>query len=182
LINSAGFLSIFSVLTLSFCIQTNRNRQLLPIVFRFGVIESPDAKPGETVQVKVECNAALQNADLFCFTAIDPHGAELYTWSWPVVQPEEEAKDLLSELKTTELAISVMETDPAVTASVAKLTIEFNKTDGTLLSVKNSNGDVSFTGGPVIAGVESKIIETRWEKDTEGNFIFEIITEGYPKK
>lgn len=148
----------------------------------FGVIESPDAKPGETVQVKVECNAALQNADLFCFTAIDPHGAELYTWSWPVVHPEEKAKGLLNELKTNESEISVQETDQAVVTSAGELTIEFNKTDGTLLSVKNSNGDVSFSGGPLVVGAETKIKETKWEQDTNGNFIFEILTEGYPRK
>ena len=145
-------------------------------------VKSPDAKPGETVQVEVDYDNALQNADLFRFTAIDPHGAELYTWSWPLVQPEEKAKELLAETNATGSDISIQETDQAVTASVADLEIEFSKTDGTLLSVKNSKGNVSFTGGPVVAGAESKIKATKWEKDNNGNFIFEIETEGYPRK
>ncbi len=147
-----------------------------------GAVKSPNARPGETVQVEIDYNNAFQNADLFRFTATDPHGAELYTWSWPLIQPKEKAKELLSELNSGNSEISIQETAQAVTASAADLKIEFNKTNGTLLSVKNSKGNVSFTGGPVVAGAKSKIKETKWEKDKDGNFIFEILTEGYPRK
>lgn len=147
-----------------------------------GAIAGPDAKPGETVQVQVDCRNALENADLFRITAIDPHGAELYTWSWPLIQPEEKATELLAEFNYEDSEVSIQETEKAVKASVAGLEVEFSKADGTLLAVKNSKGNVSFAGGPVVTGVESKIKETQWEKDTSGNFIFEITTEGYPRK
>ncbi|WP_297095522.1 glycoside hydrolase family 2 TIM barrel-domain containing protein [uncultured Draconibacterium sp.] len=147
-----------------------------------GTVESPDAKPGETAQVEIELNNALENADLFRFTAIGPHGEELYTWSWPVIQPKDKAKELLAELNTGDSDISIQETEEAVTASVADVAIEFSKADGTLLSVKNAKGNVSFTGGPVATGVEHEVTGTEWKKNEDGSFQFEITTKTYPRK
>ena len=147
-----------------------------------GTIKSPDAKPGETAQVEIDLNSSLQQADLFIFTAIDPHGAKLYTWSWPVIQPKDKAKELLAELNTGSSAISIQETEKAVTASVADVAIEFSKADGTLLSVKNGKGNVSFTGGPVAAGVKHEVTGTEWKMNDDGNFQFEITTKTYPRK
>lgn len=147
-----------------------------------GKVDGPDAAPGETMGVKINCQSALQDADLFLFTAVDPHGKELYTWSWPVLQPDEKAKELLSQLNVGSTEISVQETDSAVVASNSGLQIEFSKKNGTLLSVKNSQGNVSFTGGPVAAGVKDHVTGTKWGKDADGNFWFEISTDNYPRE
>jgi len=147
-----------------------------------GKTESPDVAPGETAGVKINCSDALQNGDLFEFTATDYKGMELYTWIWPVLQPEEKAAELVQKLKSGNADISVNEKADAVTASVPELEITFSKKDGTLLSVKNSKGNVSLTGGPVPAGVKSEVTGTKWEKDENGNFTFEITTSNYPQK
>ncbi|WP_319480938.1 glycoside hydrolase family 2 TIM barrel-domain containing protein [uncultured Draconibacterium sp.] len=147
-----------------------------------GTVKSPDAKPGEKARVEIDLNNVLQSADLFRFTAIDPHGKELYTWSWPVIQPKDKAKEMLAEFNTGSSEISIQETEEAVTASVADVVIEFSKTDGTLLSVKNSKGNVSFTGGPVAAGVEYEVTGTEWKMNENGSFQFEITTKTYPRK
>ena len=147
-----------------------------------GQVDSPDAEPGETVGVKVNCGNALQTADVFEFTATDYNGNELYTWSWPVIQPEEKAAGLVQKLESDNAEIAVTETSNAVLASVSGLEISFSKKDGTLLSVKNSKGNVSLTGGPLPAGVESEITGTQWEKDGSGNFTFEIKRKNYPRE
>lgn len=147
-----------------------------------GILESPSVKPGETGMVEIDCWDALQTADIFQFTAIDYHGRELYTWSWPVLQTWEIAAEIAAKVTSAELEIDIQENTKAVTASVNGLEISFSKGDGTLVSVKNRKGYVSFYGGPVPTGVESKITGTRWEKDAEGNFILEISTENYPSK
>jgi len=146
-----------------------------------GTFPAPAAKPGETVQVETNCSEALQTADIFRFKAIDQNGYELYTWSWPVIQPDEKAVEFqLSDSKISE--IEVVESGNSVSVSIAGIEIVFSKEKGTLLSVKNSKGNVSFTGGPVPAGVESEVTGTRWEKDAEGNFVFEINYSKYPEK
>ncbi|WMI66770.1 glycoside hydrolase family 2 TIM barrel-domain containing protein [Aestuariibaculum sp. YM273] len=147
-----------------------------------GNATSPDAKPGETAQITIDHNNALQNADLFRFTAVDPHGRVLYTWSWPVIQPKDKAKELLQKLNGERNQIVINETETSVVASVSKLKIEFSKTNGELLSIENEKGNVSFTGGPSIAGVKSEILGTNWKTDKEGNFSFEINSKGYPRK
>ena len=147
-----------------------------------GKIKSPDAAPGETAGVKIDCSDAIQDADLFQFTAVDQKGKELCTWSWPVLQPDEKAAELLQKLNAGSAEIVVDETESAVIASVHELEITFSKGNGTLLSIKNSKGNVSFTGGPVPAGVRSKVTGTKWEKDGKGNFRFEISTDNYPQK
>ncbi|HCE58388.1 MAG TPA: beta-galactosidase [Prolixibacteraceae bacterium] len=147
-----------------------------------GTLQSPAAKPGETVQVEINCNEALQTADIFRFKATDHHGKELYTWSWPVIQPEEIAAELVKIAGEENSEIAVSETGNSVSASVAGIEISFTKENGTLLSVKNRKGNVSFTSGPVSAGGGSAVTGTKWEKDAEGNFVFEIKYSNYPEK
>lgn len=148
-----------------------------------GTCASPDALPGETALVKVDAGKALQEADLFLFTAIDHQGQELYTWSWPVLQTWEKAAEIVGQIATgAPQEISVQEDERSVTARVAGMEIIFAKADGKLLSVKNRKGPLSFNGGPVPAGVASEVTGTRWKKDAEGNFTFEIHTKTYPEK
>ncbi len=223
------------------------------IITGSGRFRGPDAEPGETSVVQIDSDKgsgvqigagessggriklgeALAGADLFRFTATGPHGNELFTWSWPVVQPWDKAEEILKafggevgeadeavhpggreemttpkeveittgnpddisrrgtnyiSLETGEVisreagVISVRETGDAITAAVAGVEITFAKADGTLLSVKNRKGVVSLTGGPKPVGVPSKITGTKWEKNAEGNFTFEITTDHYPAR
>ena len=147
-----------------------------------GTFPGPDAQPGETSMVQIDLGESLQLADILLFSVTDPHGNELYTWSWPVKQTWEKADELSELLKSPENEITVQENVSAVTAAVNGLEMSFSKTDGKLVSVNNRKGEVSISGGPAPAGVESKITGTQWEKDTEGNFVFEISTDNYPEK
>ncbi len=147
-----------------------------------GELTSPDAKPGETVEVHVDCTKQLQEADLFRFTAVDPHGNELYTWSWVLVQPEEKAKELLAMEEAVEGDLRVVEGEGNVTVSVNGVQVTFNTGDGKLMEVKNVSGPISFTGGPVVTGAESQVVGTRWEINQAGEFELEVSTKGYPRK
>ncbi len=147
-----------------------------------GVIQSPEAMPGENAMIPIDCSNALQTADVFHFTALDPNGYELYSWSWPVLQPEEIAAEFLKESQTANPEVLILEKSDAVVASASGIEISFSKKDGKLLSVKNRKGNISFTGGPAPVGIEAKVTGTSWEKDSEGNFVFEITSEGYPEK
>jgi hypothetical protein len=151
-------------------------------IMESGIIPGPEAQPGETVAITADFGEALKKADIFVLTATDHRGDEINTWSWPIIQPWEKASRILEMLNKNENEISVNETSTAVNASVNGLEISLSKSDGTILSIKNNAGNISFTGGPVPAGVKSEVTETSWEKDNEGNFIFEISTSNYPEK
>ncbi len=144
-------------------------------------VVSPDTEPGEMSAVKIDCGEALQKADLFLFTATDPNGNELYTWSWPVVQPNEKAAELVKLLSPNESEIQFSESGDLVTAAANGVSVSFNKEDGTIQNVKNNNGAVSFTGGfPV--GAKTEILETKWVLNSVGNFEFNISNNGYPSE
>ncbi len=150
-------------------------------VIQSGKVTGPNANPGETAQIQIDYGNAFQNADLFRFTAIDPNGKNLYTWSWPLIQPKDKAGEILTQLSSDNSDITIKESDKSVIAFVNNLSIEFSKEDGTLLSVKNSKGDISFIGGPMPTGVERKITATKWERLKDGTFQFIITNDGYPR-
>ncbi|HKJ78832.1 MAG TPA: glycoside hydrolase family 2 TIM barrel-domain containing protein, partial [Prolixibacteraceae bacterium] len=152
------------------------------VVTGSGIVPSPDAEAGETAGVKIDCSDALQNADIFQFKAIDHQGHELYTWSWPVIQPQEKAAELIANLPENNDEINVNENGNSVIAAANGIEISFNKENGMLTSVKNNRGEISFNGGPVPSGSESEITGTSWNKDDDGNFVFEISAKNYPEK
>lgn len=147
-----------------------------------GKIESPDVAPGETAGVNIDCSSSLQNADLFTFTAIDHEGKELYTWSWPVVQPEAKAAELVELLSSKEKDIQTNESEDLVTVSANGVEVSFNKENGTIQDVKNQKGAISFSGGPIPVGIDSKVEETNWGINAEGNFEFKISNSAYPRE
>ncbi len=151
------------------------------IVTGSGILASPEAKPGETAMINIVLNDALQNADLLRFKAIDQNGYELYTWSWPVIQPKEKAKELFSN-SLNESEIEIIEAEDLVIVTVGDLKISFNKADGTIQNIENKKGRISFSGGPIPVGVITEVDETKWGKDKNGDFNFEILYLGYPKK
>lgn len=142
----------------------------------------PNILPGEKRAVNLSVGNFLEKADIFLFTATDHHGKELFTWSWPVVQPDEKAVQLLASLYDEDSEISVKETPEAVTAISDHIEVSFSKADGTLLSVKNKNGNISLSGGPVPVGIDSKVTDTRWKKLSDGSFIFKIHNDPFPRK
>ncbi|MDF1572146.1 MAG: glycoside hydrolase family 2 TIM barrel-domain containing protein [Bacteroidales bacterium] len=152
-----------------------------------GVVASPDAAPGETAAIHIDCADALQEADIFQFKAVDHHGQELYTWSWPVVQPDEKAKELAEKKEggdEDKIAgeVKVNETGNSVIVSASGIEVVFSKNDGTLQSVIAAGKTVSLNGGPVPVGVDTEITGTMWEKDSNGNFMMTITTSRYPEK
>ena len=146
-----------------------------------GTFQSPTADPGETVQIVINCSEALQTADIFRFTATDHHGKEMYTWSWPVIQSKEKAGEIqFYGLEESEIEVDINES--TITTKVGDLEIVFNKANGTINNIKKGKEKISFSGGPVPAGVDSKVEGTKWGKDENGDYKIEVLYSGYPEK
>ena len=52
-----------------------------------GVIESPDLAPGQKGKLRMFMPVHFYSNDVLYITATDPHGREIYTWSWPIKKP-----------------------------------------------------------------------------------------------
>ena len=146
-----------------------------------GILPGPDALPGETVALDISFGKAFGDADLFLLTVTDHSGQEINTWSWPIVQTWEKAAELTARIAWDEADVLVSESPNTVKVVIGGLEVTFSKSDGTLVSVINDAGSLSFTGGPVAAGAKREITGTRWQPDEEGNFMFEIKSKGYPE-
>lgn len=146
-----------------------------------GNAESPDAIPGEMAAVEINCGEALQTADLLAFTATDPFGNEIYTWSWPLIQPNEKAHEILSALQTGSMKVEVTETEDLLSAKANGVEVSFHKKNGTLERVLNEKGLISFNGGYAV-GTETEVFDVKWEVNTDGNFEFVVENNGYPSE
>lgn len=110
-------------------------------------IASPDIAPSAKGILKIELPADWYSYDALYITAKDPHGKEIYTWSFPIALPERVAETLkkhgLSDVHTEETATSFI-----VTANGIRYQI--NKENGLLESVQNAKGIIPFAQGPVL--------------------------------
>jgi hypothetical protein len=125
---------------------------------------------------------ALNHADVFSFTAIDHHGNEVYTWTWPVIQTWEKAADWLAmETHDGEGNMQITENETSVIVTAGEVEISFDKANGALLQVRNDGGLVSFTGGRIVGG-EMPVKETRWGLNNDGDFVFVADTDHEARK
>ena len=146
-----------------------------------GSVSLPDTKPGESSLVSIDHGNTLKQADLIRFKVTDPNGMLIYSISKPVIQPSEKTKDIFTE-ETAVNNITTKETDDLITVTSGDITISFSKSDGTISNIKNKNGHLSFSGGPVPVGVDSEVKNVKWSTDISGNFTLEINYSSYPQK
>ena len=144
-----------------------------------GSLVGPQTYPGASTVLDIPCRDALQKADFFVFEALDKSGNNICTWSWPVKQPYDLAKELLKKT-SKENKINVKEEDNMITASVNDMKISFSRTDGILQKVNTKEGQISLSGGPVPVGVNSKVITADWHLDAQGNFLLHVSYSSYP--
>lgn len=118
-----------------------------------GIILPPEIKPGHKGTLKVELPDDFYDYDVLYITAFDPHGEEIYTWSWPVCTPAEYASAII-DMAGNETP-QIEETDTEIKLSSNGITVTFSKANGMLVSVSNPEGRVGFCNGPVPAEGEA---------------------------
>ena len=119
-----------------------------------GTINIPSIEPGETRKVTMQMPGNFFDGDILSVTATDPHGKEIYTWTWPIRL----AQQYLSRKKTddnTTTNATFKETDNEATLISEKTQITFDKKTGMIKKVETPNGEVPFNGGPVPVGMKA---------------------------
>jgi hypothetical protein len=148
-----------------------------------GQITAPDIEPGLSGILQMEVPDNFAEADLFSLTATDPLGKEIYTWIWPIKQPQEIAEKLLRSQNTSVSAeIDFTENDDHILAEAGDLSVQFDRSSGFLQKVTKAGESISLSGGPMLVGIKQEGSMVDWEKDAEGNFILEVNNESYPQK
>ncbi|WP_316784768.1 glycoside hydrolase family 2 protein [Pedobacter frigiditerrae] len=113
-----------------------------------GAIEAPTIKPLEKGILKINLPKSWRNFEVLYVTAKSPSGETIFTWSFPITLPKEEINKLV--VKTGKSKVNVVNNTSTYAVSANGIDVVFDKTTGLLQKVKNANGEVPFTNGPIL--------------------------------
>lgn len=128
-------------------------------------------KPGEKGYLNLNLPVNWKESDALYLTATDPHGAEIYTWSW-TTQSAEDRKPVWEKI-TGKGAISANETDEILKVESDGITCNFDKKSGFLTKVNTSKTEISLSNGPSLAGVSLDLQSFKHFK-AEQNYVVEL--------
>lgn len=144
-----------------------------------GMIESPDLAPGQKGKLVMFLPVRFFENDVLYITATDPHGREIYTWSWPIKSAQAIADEFISGEKAGK--IRMVEDAVSLNAQINDLAFRWDKKTGFLSGVKNGYQSVRFAHGPVLATGNAEFQEIKNYSDGD-NQVIECIYKGDLKK
>jgi len=114
-----------------------------------GVPSIKNLAPLERGKMKIPLIADWQKADVLEVEATDPHGRQIYTWTFPVKSPETVSAALLGS-KGKAGVIQFTDGDDYQFKN-GDLQLNIDKKEGILKSVRNAKGTIPLTNGPLLA-------------------------------
>lgn len=137
--------------------------RVLALVNR-GVLPPPDLAPGQRGRLRVNLPTNWRSADVLYLKISDPHGREVFTWSWPVKSPAELNAGIYET--QTESGITVAEDGGFLNLSANGVSIRINKANGNLAQANNKEGLIPLYEGPVLTYDEPPLTSFRhYESD-----------------
>ncbi|MDQ0639347.1 hypothetical protein QF042_002912 [Pedobacter sp. W3I1] len=116
--------------------------------FKTGKADAPNIKPFEKGKLQVNLPADWRNFDALYLTANGPDGKELFTWSFPIALPQDDAAKIV--VKTGASKVILKEDAKTYQVSANGIGLIFDKTTGLLQQAKNAKGVIPFSNGPVL--------------------------------
>ena len=114
-----------------------------------GTASSPDIEPGAKGVLKLNLPANWKDYDVLYVTAKDAFKKDLFTWSFIISRPAKINKRMIVKEGKDEIKVPVADTT-LIYVNVKDISLVFNQHSGLLVSVKNKNGELPFTNGPII--------------------------------
>ncbi len=125
---------------------------------------------GETGYLRLKLPASWRASEALYLTATDPHGKELFTWSWLLAASAAASSPAAA-------AVEARETEKLLTVKAGKLTYTFDKVTGYLTKVDNAKTTISLSNGPMLAGVRLALKSFR-HVATQGGYELDVRYEG----
>ncbi|MCH7409354.1 glycoside hydrolase family 2 [Belliella sp. DSM 111904] len=111
-------------------------------------VKSPDIKPGNKGKINIDQTALIHKADGLNITAIDPHGKEIYTWSWKI-NPLKDIMQSIDKLTEGDFPTEISSDDSLIVLSGGGFSLTFDKNNGVLTRIQKPSGmDLSLDNGP----------------------------------
>jgi len=154
------------------------DKETTPLSILQGNIPAVDLEPGIKGVLSVDLPDNWASFNALYIKAVDPHGKEIFTWSFPVNNPGEvrygnhvNAED--------EGDVKVDITGASVLVKSGGLSFEFDNKTGSLARASNEGRDISINNGPrFITQREIEISGLDHQKDDDGNYIITFSFQG----
>jgi hypothetical protein len=139
----------------------------------------PPLKPGEYGMIDLELPANWEESDLISLTATDPHGREIYTWTWPIPPSGQMTERILKETGTAVSTVSAKEDNAYLYVTSGKTEVMFSKSTGMLAGVKFDGKNISLNEGPQLEQAKEQFGELVHYREGD-NYIIEARHTGEP--
>ncbi|NBB77101.1 MAG: hypothetical protein GVY02_06955 [Bacteroidetes bacterium] len=127
-----------------------------------GKAASPDVPPQSNGHLEFDLRSDWTDADAFRLTATDPHGREIYTWSWPISQL---MKWVAETVSGQDARHQVRETSGHFVLTSGEMEVQIDKSTGLINRIQIEGKTISLNGGPDIVGGESDLKEIYMENN-----------------
>jgi len=130
-----------------------------PRIAAEGTLTGPAAAPGTSTWLHLPLPGGWKEHDGLRLTAIDPHGQEIFTWTWMIA----DTATLTRRMVTSEDGASVSGTadDSRITLTAGGVEVAIDRATGELASVRREGRPFSLSGGPRMAAGEARLSELR---------------------
>jgi hypothetical protein len=145
------------------------------VVKAAGKILSPDLKPGEIGALNLSLPPSWNKNDALYLTAYGPDKKEIFTWSWAITTPAAVAGKIASS--PVKSAIKTEDTDQTLIVKCDGIIYYFDKATGYIQKVVKPTGTISLSGGPVLAGIDTKL-KTFVHMLHEGKYVVGALYQG----
>ncbi|MEM6829649.1 MAG: glycoside hydrolase family 2 TIM barrel-domain containing protein [Bacteroidota bacterium] len=115
----------------------------------------PNLAPGEKGTFTVEKPLLWEQMDALHLTALDPHGKEIFTWSYPVRSPEKATHSYVEDENNLTLTSEI--SNKRIHVKAGNKTYVFSEETGLLQEVKKGATLIPLTNGPIILNHKDKI-------------------------
>jgi hypothetical protein len=124
------------------------------ITTAIGVPSPLELNPHEKGILNLKLPANWASNDALYLTAYGPYGEELFTWSWAIKSPAAVAKSPVLVAKSTPVGVG---SGNELIVSTDGKKFYFDKATGYIEKVVKGKTEVSLSGGPVLAGVNTTL-------------------------
>jgi hypothetical protein len=131
-----------------------KDKSTSPVTIASGTTPSPDLAPGQKGELHLNLPSSWSNSDALYLTAYGPDQKEIFTWSLPMKAPADFIPKMSISRKQN---VEGTESDSTLIVKCDGIKYYFNKNTGFIEKVVKSEGTISLSGGPALAGVHTQL-------------------------
>ena len=131
-------------------------------------VESPSVQPTQKGEIDLKLPSDWQMYDAIIFSALDPFGNEIYSWSWRISDNHKFIDDFI--FLSNNKALDTTETDTTITLKANGITVSLGKKDGLIKAITTESKVTSFSfkDGPVLCNGTSTVADCKQFRDKDG--------------